>query len=300
MRAMVYDLERKYHEDKRLQVGLALPLFLPVANPLQLFRMQDETIRLQEENLRLRHQLESSSRASMPAPGTAPSTSSSAHPPAGRTVLPPMTAPLPSLTRPASGNAFFPPPPPSAAASRTGTADLDRDAGPNGGEYPNKRMRGGPTAEEDERKRGEFNLSQTQIVASLTLRLCHQADTEDTPLRRTRVLALLLRDRRPDINSRLLHHLCTTLLLVPWSAPDLRRPCLLPSSPVPKLRLHLARRLLLSLLPPVSPRLPRPVRLPPPPPSRRRNSRPRWRRPRLRVSTPRRRPRISRRKARTG
>ena len=34
MRAMVYDLERKYHEDKRLQVGLALPLFLPVANPL--------------------------------------------------------------------------------------------------------------------------------------------------------------------------------------------------------------------------------------------------------------------------
>lgn len=135
MRAMVYDLERKYHEDKRL--------------------MQDETIRLQEENLRLRHQLESSSRASIPAPGTAPSTSSAANPLTGRTVLPPMTAPLPSLTRPASGNAFFPPPPPSAAASsRTGTADLDRDAGPNGGEYPNKRMRGGPTTEEDERKRG--------------------------------------------------------------------------------------------------------------------------------------------------
>ncbi|GAA5989426.1 hypothetical protein JCM10908_000469 [Rhodotorula pacifica] len=138
MRAMVYDLERKYHEDKRL--------------------MQDETIRLQEENLRLRHQLDSSSssaRTSIPTPGGTASLTAPTPGTSGRTVLPPMTAPLPSLTRPASGNAFFPPPPPPPPP-RAGTADLaDREAtNGHGSEYPNKRMRGGPSVDEDDRKRG--------------------------------------------------------------------------------------------------------------------------------------------------
>ncbi|BGP55489.1 proteinral transcription repressor [Rhodotorula sphaerocarpa] len=125
MRAMVYDLERKYHDDKRL--------------------LQDETIRLQEENLRLRHQLDTSRASASSQP---PLSASS-----GRPVLPPMTAPLPSLTRPASGNAFFPPP-------RAGTTEGDRDRmaegsqhPQNGSDYPNKRMRGSGAADEDERKK---------------------------------------------------------------------------------------------------------------------------------------------------
>lgn len=67
-----------------------------------------------------------------------------------------MTAPLPSLTRPASGNAFFPPP-------RAGTTEGDRDRmaegsqhPQNGSDYPNKRMRGSGAADEDERKKSEY------------------------------------------------------------------------------------------------------------------------------------------------
>ncbi|GAA5986790.1 hypothetical protein JCM11641_004792 [Rhodosporidiobolus odoratus] len=83
MRAVTYDLERKYHDDKRV--------------------LQEENSRLQEENSRLRQQLDSSrnSISSQPVPALAgaghPSSSSTA---LGRPTLPPMmggaSTPVPS------------------------------------------------------------------------------------------------------------------------------------------------------------------------------------------------------------
>ncbi|GAA5917639.1 hypothetical protein JCM8208_007615 [Rhodotorula glutinis] len=123
MRAMVYDLERKYHDDKRV--------------------LQEENSRLQEENSRLRQQLDSS-RSSVSSAGN-PSLAG----PSSRTAFPPMISPAPGA-RPGSAGVF---------AGRDGERDFAQQApygsGANGrgsdreAEHPNKRMR---TDDEDRRK----------------------------------------------------------------------------------------------------------------------------------------------------
>ncbi|GAA5821467.1 hypothetical protein JCM3770_000914 [Rhodotorula araucariae] len=127
MRAMVYDLERKYHDDKRV--------------------LQEENSRLQEENSRLRQQLDS--RSSISSGGNAAGSSISG--PAGRPTLPPMISPAPG-PRPGSAGVF---------AARDGDRDFAQPApygpGANGrerdgsvvAEHPSKRLR----AEEDDRRK---------------------------------------------------------------------------------------------------------------------------------------------------
>ncbi|GAA5887385.1 hypothetical protein JCM5296_007120 [Sporobolomyces johnsonii] len=133
MRAMAYDLERKYHDDKRV--------------------LQEENSRLQEEISRLRQQLDtsrtsisSSAAGAGPTPGTL-----------GRPTLPSLMASTPV-------------PPPGARPSSSGPSSLfGGGAGPHGerereypgyaganardgppGEHPNKRAR----PDEDDRRKG--------------------------------------------------------------------------------------------------------------------------------------------------
>ncbi|GJN89403.1 hypothetical protein Rhopal_002383-T1 [Rhodotorula paludigena] len=103
MRAMVYDLERKYHDDKRV--------------------LQDENSRLQEENSRLRQQLDSS-RSSISSTGV-PSAS-------GRPTLPPMISPAPGA-RPGSAGIF------AGRDGEYGAGTNGRDSA--AGEHPSKRLR---------------------------------------------------------------------------------------------------------------------------------------------------------------
>ncbi|BGP40076.1 proteinral transcription repressor [Rhodotorula kratochvilovae] len=136
MRSMVYDLERKYHDDKRV--------------------LQEENSRLQEENSRLRQQLDSS-RSSISSSGAAAGGSSISGPP-GRPSLPPMISPAPGA-RPGSAGVF---------AGRDGERDFAQQGqggpyGPGGangrerdgsvaGEHPNKRLR----TDDEERRKSEL------------------------------------------------------------------------------------------------------------------------------------------------
>ncbi|GAA5916725.1 hypothetical protein JCM6882_005789 [Rhodosporidiobolus microsporus] len=140
MRAMTYDLERKYHDDKRV--------------------LQDENSRLQEENSRLRQQIDSSrsSISSQPGGGAPAGPSSSSSNPLGRPTLPPLmggggggTPGPPGGARPGSSG------PGGPYGQREGEAGgyppyadgRERDGSLAAHEHPNKRMR----TEEDERRK---------------------------------------------------------------------------------------------------------------------------------------------------
>ncbi|GAA5840765.1 hypothetical protein JCM11251_001692 [Rhodosporidiobolus azoricus] len=147
MRAMTYDLERKYHDDKRV--------------------LQDENSRLQEENSRLRQQLDSSRSSISSQPGGPPSSTQpnpSTSNPLGRPTLPPLMGaagasgagtPGPLGARPGSAGpsgsyaagdgAGYPGQPPYANG-----AGRERDGSVSALEHPNKRMR----TEDDERRKG--------------------------------------------------------------------------------------------------------------------------------------------------
>lgn len=179
MRAMTYDLERKYHDDKR--VCVSLPSF-PVSPPLisshplthlSPHSLQDENSRLQEENSRLRQQLDSSrSSISSQPPGAASSTSVGAPPPSasastassnplGRPTLPPLMG---GGARPGSSGhgGVYPGAGAAAGGYANGGRERDGSLAAAGTEYPNKRMR----VEEDERRKSAFR------VLFLSLRIC--------------------------------------------------------------------------------------------------------------------------------
>ncbi|GAA5867212.1 hypothetical protein JCM8547_003120 [Rhodosporidiobolus lusitaniae] len=149
MRAVTYDLERKYHDDKRV--------------------LQEENSRLQEENSRLRQQIDSarSSISSQPAgsslPGGAPSAPASGV--LGRPTLPPMMGGAGNGTpaRPGSSGPFGERD--SATAGYAGGAGYangrERD-GSAAHEHPNKRLR-----TEDEERRKSSLTSQRHGTASV-------------------------------------------------------------------------------------------------------------------------------------
>ncbi|GAA6015402.1 hypothetical protein JCM10207_008974 [Rhodosporidiobolus poonsookiae] len=146
MRAMTYELERKYHDDKRL--------------------LQDENSRLQEENSRLRQQLDSSrsSISSQPGVGVSGGPSvlgggSTPSGPLGRPTLPPMLGGAPGggttpNPRPgSSGPGGYP-----DAQGHSGTPGYANGAREREGslahEHPNKRLR-----TEDDARKGSASLA---------------------------------------------------------------------------------------------------------------------------------------------
>lgn len=241
MRAMTYDLERKYHDDKRVYVS---PSFSPPLLVLthESHRLQEANSALQEENSRLRQQIDASRSSAVPAssslPGGAPSSSTST---LGRPTLPPiMAGGHGTPARPGSSG-----PPGFEREGATGypggaapyTNGRERD-GSVAHEHPSKRLR---TEEEERRKSAFIFLFSPSLVSSSSFSILQvpppvNAHTLPLPIPS---LALLRPDLQPRINKLSNRQSCISLRrslpppfpLSPRVSAALLRPLLLPPPP---------------------------------------------------------------------
>ncbi|BGP16182.1 hypothetical protein JCM10213_001398 [Rhodosporidiobolus nylandii] len=159
MRAMTYDLERKYHDDKRV--------------------LQEENSRLQEENSRLRQQLDTSRSSISSQPGGGANGLSSSTGPLGRPTLPPLmsgaaggpgTPGAPGGPRPASsgpGGLFAGRESADGPSGYPGVQPYgngrERDGSLAALDHPSKRLR----ADEEERRKNAASIAQRHGSATL-------------------------------------------------------------------------------------------------------------------------------------